>query len=104
MSALIDTTESNLWVAVIEQALIDATFGLGVVSGGGKKRNKPKCIGNYLMPCEVEQARSFISGSTGALKDICDALGMDYEATRGQLIGVYNSCLPHMPEGWRQAL
>lgn len=96
-----DTPESDLWISVLRQALYDATLGLGVTIKG---KRRLKHVGHDLSPLDVAQARSFIAGKTGSLKDICDALGMDFETTKGDFLKIYAECLPLMPEEWRQDL
>lgn len=89
--------EHDLWIAVIEQALFDATLGLG-----SRKHSLVRVGGSTLGPYQIKRARHFIFGRTGALQDICEAMGADYAAMREQLISAYRQCVPLMPEEWRE--
>lgn len=95
-----DTGEERIWVRVIEQALWDATLGLGCRSKAPVKVDRHFGI----PPEEIGRSRRFISGRDGALEPICAALGLDYAVIRDHLVDVYNSCLPAMPTEWREVL
>lgn len=102
-----DTLEADLWIAVIEQALFDATLG---VSERIKHHPAPKPCSPCNYSCgkvparsEVKEARDFLKSKDGALADICYALDIDYEFTRAKLLRVYKSCLPYLGSEWQDA-
>lgn len=104
-------SELTLWVAVIEQALNDATLGLALQIRALK--NKPTSkrrisqvsvgpgAGYSLHPDEVTSARRFIKGLDGSLRDICEYNGLDYGFTREILLKVYRECQPYMTMKWQ---
>lgn len=98
--------EYNLWVAVIYQALWDATLGASQRIGSGRKRPYiiPKNGNNYFYEDDVKEGRQFITGQTGALRDICNVVGMDYQSTRDMLLARYHECQKIIPEKWRENL
>lgn len=95
--------EADLWVKVIEQALWDATLG---ASQFGRKRLyiEPKGTSNGFHVSDITEAREFISGKTGALKDICQTLGLEYLEVKEMLNKKYEECMKKLPEKWRQPL
>lgn len=97
----IDSPETDLWVAVISQALSDATLGLGIFR---TPKRRAKAISCNLPMGAVYDGRRFIKGRDGSLKAICDLINLDFEETQQKLASIYEECLPEMPEEWRQSL
>ena len=87
MSEHLATEERGLWLSVIYQGLDDATIGLCKQKDKKPLTHKPGAI----RPFEIYDARAFIKGQTTSLKDICDAIGRDYEEMRDAL------CAPYFP-------
>lgn len=108
---------ANLLIAVIHQALSDATLGISKtlvaqsnaqhngdqkrIKHGPKKPIIPARGSSSLNPLDVHSARTFIKGRDGALLDYCNALGPDYQETRKALLTVYYAAQPYLPPEWR---
>jgi hypothetical protein len=102
MSLESSNSETSMWVAVIDQALHDAT--LGIIHSTNKKRSRIcGTVSSYsaLKPIDVWQARDFLSGKTGMLEHICDICNMDYEYVLRLIKFSFDEAIPHMPVEWR---
>lgn len=96
--------EENLWIAVIDVAMLDATLGVsGQIAKGNKIRPykpTPNASGQ-LSYAEIRAARKFIKGETRALRDIAQALDMDYEPLLDGLLRAYRRCMPYLAPEWQ---
>lgn len=90
----------DLWVAVIHQAMTDATLGISDQLYR-KETPKPKVIGTDMTILDIRDARRFIKGKDGALEDICAVIGVEYDQMQGKLIRVYSLCQEYLPEHWQ---
>ena len=100
----------DLWIAVINQALSDATLGISARMTEQKNNYNRKirhvipanhAANGTLLKVEVHQARNFIKGQTPALRDICSAIGLDYKVTREKLLEAYTRAQPYLPPEWQ---
>lgn len=97
------TDERQLWMAVIHQALNDATYGFCDMTPDqihAKINPKATRKTRILVTAKSEAyiSRAFIEGRTGMLKKIVTMLGDDYEYMREKLMATYKRCEPHIIE------
>lgn len=94
--------EVDLWIAVIRQALWDATLGACEEGRGRRKEYIDPISSNGFAKRDIRSAREFIRGDDGALKDICLTIGLDYPEVRDMLITKHNDCQKKIPEMFRE--
>ncbi len=94
--------EEDLWIAVIKQALWDATLGACNQGKTGRKHGQTYTkFDRSFTARDVQEGRNFIKAKNDSLKIICEAIGLNFYDTFESLNIAYQQSMKFLPKEWQ---